>query len=141
MAEPRQLLSAREHLARAEAGYRSKDGLYHLEEGLTLLEEVIAGESPEFRKLALNLASVYSTKIYGGIKRLVDTDRGLPEPELEHLFKVVLAFDERSFELPAEARSTKVSLVRDLIDRYYEGHSPEVKRAALEQLAEISRKR
>ena len=65
----------------------------------------------------------------------------MPEPDLEHLFKVVLAFDERSFELPEEARATKVSLVRDLIDRYYEGHSPETKRAALEQLAEITRKR
>ena len=140
MVEPRELASAREHLARAEAGYRSRDGLYHLEEGLALLEEVMAA-SPAHRKLAQNLASTYFAKIYGGIKRLVDTDRGLPEPDLEHLFKVVLAFDERSFELPEEARATKVSLVRDLIDRYYEGHSPETKRAALEQLAEITRKR
>lgn len=139
MIEPRELLSAREHLARAEAGYRTRDGLYHLEEGLALLEEVMAA-SPEHRKLAENLASTYFTKIYGGIKRLVDADRGLPEPDLEHLFKVVLAFDERSFELPEAARATKVSLVRDLIDRYYEGHSPEAKRAALEHLAEITRK-
>jgi hypothetical protein len=140
MIEPRELLSAREHLARAEAGYLTPDGLYHLEEGLALLEEVMTA-SPEHRKLAENLASTYFGKIYGGIKRLVDTDRGLPEPDLEHLFKLVLAFDERSFELPEAARVTKVSLVRDLIDRYYEGHSPEAKRAALEQLAEITRKR
>jgi hypothetical protein len=141
MPEPRELQSAREHLARAETGYRTPDGLYHLEEGLALLEEVIAGNAPEYRTLALNLASTYFARIYGSVKRLVDTDRGLPEPDLEHLFKVVLAFDERSFELPAEARATKISLVRDLIDRYYEGHSPEAKRAALEQLAEISRPR
>lgn len=140
MAEPRELQTAREHLARAEAGYRTADGLYHLEEGLTLLEEVIAA-SPQHRTLAQNLATTYFAKIYGGIKRLVDTDRGLPEPDLEHLFRVVLAFDERSFELPAEARATKISLVRDLIDRYYEGHSADAKRAAVEQLAEISRKR
>lgn len=140
MAEPRELQSAREHLARAEAAYRSQDGLYHLEEGLALLEDVMA-ESPQHRHLAENLASTYFTKIYGGIKRLVESDRGLPEPDLEHLFKVVLAFDERSFELPAEARATKISLVRDLVDRYYEGHSPDAKRAVLEQLAEISRKR
>ena len=140
MAEPRELQSARQHLARAEAGYRSQDGLYHLEEGLALLEEVMA-ESPEHRQLAQNLALTYFAKIYGGIKRLVEADRGLPEPVLEHLFKVVLAFDERSFELPPEARATKISLVRDLIDRYHEGHSPDAKRAALEQLAEISRKR
>lgn len=140
MAEPRELQSAREHLARAEAGYRSQDGLNHLEEGLELLEEVMA-ESPQHRQLAENLASTYFIKIYGNIKRLVESDRGLPEPDLEHLFKVVLAFDERSFELPTEARATKISLVRDLVDRYYEGHSPDAKRAALEQLEEISRKR
>jgi hypothetical protein len=140
MPEPRELLSAREHLAQAEAGYRSPEGLYHLEEGLALLEEVVA-DSPQYRQLAQNLATTYFTRIFGGIRRLEDADRGLPEPELEHLFKVVLAFDERSFELPPEARSTKISLVRDLIDRYYEGHSPEAKRAALEQLAEISSKR
>jgi hypothetical protein len=140
MVESRELQAAREHLARAEAGYRSQDGLYHLEEGLALLDEVMAG-SPQHRQLAENLASTYFTKIYGGIKRLVESDRGLPEPDLEHLFKVVLAFDERSFELPAEARATKISLVRDLVDRYYEGHSPDAKHAVLEQLAEISRKR
>lgn len=141
MIEPGELLSAREHLARAEAGYRTKHGLFHLEEGLALLEEVMAGKSPEHRALAQNLASTYFARIYGAIKRLVDTDRGLPEPELEHLFRVVLTFDERGIELPAQARSTKINLVRDLIDRYYEGYSPEARRAALEQLAEISGKK
>ncbi len=140
MMEPRELLAAREHLARAESGYRTRDGLFHLEEGLALLEEVMAGKSAECRILAQNLASTYFARIYGAIKRLVDTDRGLPEPDLEHLFRVVLAFDERGIELPAQARSTKINLVRDLIDRYYEGHSPEAKRAALEQLADISGK-
>jgi len=64
MIEPPQLLSAREHLSRAEAKYRSEDGLFHLEEGLALLEEVMAGDSPEYRTVAQNLASTYSTKIY-----------------------------------------------------------------------------
>jgi len=31
------------------------------------------------------------------------------------------------------------NLVRRLIDRYYEGHSPDEKRTALEQLAKIPR--
>jgi hypothetical protein len=138
MVEPLQLLSAREHLSQAEAKYRSEEGLFHLEEGLALLEEVIAGDSPEYRTVAQNLASTYSTRIYDCVKKLVETDRGLPEPDLEHLFRVVLAFDQRSLDLPADARLTKINLVRHLIDRYYEGHSPAEKRAALEQLAKIS---
>lgn len=141
MIEPLQLLAAREHLSRAEAKYRSEDGLFHLEEGLALLEEVMAGESPEYRTVAQNLASTYSTKIYGRIRNLVETDRGLPEPDLEHLFKVVLAFDQRSFDLPVDTSSTKINLVRRLIDRYYEGHAPAEKRTALEQLAKLSIKR
>lgn len=141
MVEPPQLLSAREHLSQAEAKLRSEDGLFHLEEGLALLEEVIAGPAPEFRTVARNLASTYSTKICASIKKLVDTDRALPEPDLEHFFKVILAFDERGFDLPADARSTKIRLVQHLIDRYLEGHSPAEKRAALEHLAKISGKR
>lgn len=141
MSEPQRLLLARQHLSRAEAEYQSADGLFHLEEGLALLDEVIAGDSSEFHKVAQNLASAYSTRIYACIRRLVDTDRAIPEPLLEHLFKVALAFDHYNFDLPAEARSTKIKLVRDLIDRYYEGHPPDVKRAAVEKLAAITRKR
>jgi hypothetical protein len=138
MVEPPELRSAREHLSLAEAKYRSEEGLFHLEEGLALLEEVMAGASAEYRTVAQNLAATYSTKIYRAVKSLVDTDRGLPEPDLEHLFRVVLAFDQRSLDLPADARVTKVNLVRRLIERYYEGHSPAEKRAALEQLTKIS---
>jgi hypothetical protein len=62
----------------------------------------------------------------------------VPEPQLEHLFKVVLAFDQSEVELPDNAREVKVEIARRLIDRYYEGHSPEQKRKALEQLTKIA---
>ena len=88
--------------------------------------------------MAQNLVATYSNRIYACVRKLVDTDRGLPEPDLEHLFRVVLAFDHRGFDLPADARSTKIDLARQLIDRYYEGHSPAEKRTALERLAMIS---
>jgi hypothetical protein len=138
MVEPQQLRAARQHLSQAEASYRSADGLFHLEEGLALLEELLACDEPAHRLTARNLAETYSTKIFRAVTKLVEKDRGLPEPELEHLFKVVLAFDEHGFELPAEARAAKVSVVAHLVDRYYEGHSPEEKRKVLEELAKIS---
>lgn len=138
MIEPPQLRSAREHLARAEAMYRTAAGLAHLEEGLALLQEVLTGDAAGDRLVARNLACTYATKIYGCVQQLVERDRGLPEPDLEHLFKLILAFDQIGFDLPAEARSTKIKLVRRLIHRYYEGHSPTEKRKALEQLTEIS---
>jgi hypothetical protein len=130
--------AARRHLAQAEAGYRSEDGLFHLEEGLVLLEELLASDQSAVRSIARNLAATYSAKIFRAVANLVQTDRGLPEPELERLFKVVLAFDEHGFDLPAEARAAKIGVVELLIDRYYEGHSPEDKRRALEELGRIS---
>ncbi|MGH8177175.1 MAG: hypothetical protein ACREV5_13025 [Steroidobacter sp.] len=138
MAESRQLLSAREHLARAEANYRSGNGLLQLEQAWALLEEAAISSAPDDRTVARNLAAAYSARILGAIKNLVETDRGLPEPDLEHLFKVVLAFDQGDFDLPADARSIKISLARRLIDHYYEGHSPAQKEKALQQLVEIS---
>jgi hypothetical protein len=138
MVEPQQLRAARQHLAQAEANYRSADGLFHLGEGLALLEELLGCGEHAHRMIARNLAETYATKIFRAVSKLVETDRGLPEPELEHLFRVVLAFDEHGFELPAEARSAKISVVEHLVNRYYEGHSPEEKRKVLEELANIS---
>ena len=138
MVEPPQLRSAREHLAQAESRYRSEDGLFHLEEGLALLEEVMAGSSAGSRAVAQNLAATYSIKIYNLVRNAVARDRALPEPDLEHLFRVVLAFDDRGLDLPADIRSIKIELVRRLIDHYYEGHSPAQKQAALQELLKIT---
>jgi hypothetical protein len=67
-------------------------------------------------------------------------DAQLPEPELEHFFKVVLAFDQVGAALPDSAQELKVAVVRRLIDRYYEGHPAEKKRRALEELAQLTRR-
>ncbi len=136
--EPEQLRRAREHLSRAEAAFRSEEALFHLEEGLTLLDEIMtAGESTQ-RTIAHNLASTYGTRIFGSIKALVEADRGLPEPELEHFFRMILAFDHADVELPADAAPIKIELVRRLIDRCYEGYSPAEKRKAVQRLEEIA---
>jgi hypothetical protein len=138
MIEPRELLAARQHLARAEATYRSKDGLFQLEEGLALLDEVIAAPDTRHRVIAQNLASTYAAKIYNAVARLLDNDRAVPEPDLEHLLRVILAFDNGAFDLPAEARATKIAIARQLLDRYYEGHPAEAKLGALEELARLA---
>ena len=134
MSEPRELLAAREHLARGEASYRSAAGLAELEQGLALLDDLISAKNA----VAANLATTYATRIYRSIAGLLNGDRAVPEPQLEHLFKVVLAFDQSEVELPDNAREIKIEIARRLIDRYYEGHSPEQKRKALEQLTKIA---
>jgi hypothetical protein len=62
MAEPPQLLSARgTGPRRGEIPFRGRP--LHLEEGLGLLEEVMAGTSSAQRAVAQNLAATYSMKI------------------------------------------------------------------------------
>jgi hypothetical protein len=51
----------------------------------------------------------------------------------------VLVFDQSQIELPDNARAVKVEIARRLIDRYYEGHSAERKRQALEELTKITK--
>ena len=139
MSEPRELLVAREHLARAEVSYRSAAGLAELEQGIGLLDDVMSAKNAGDRSIAQNVARSYATRIYRSIGALLDADRAVPEPQLEHLFKVVLAFDQSQVELPDNARTVKVEIARRLIDRYYEGHSAEQKRKALEQLTKVAK--
>lgn len=138
MTEPRELLAAREYLARGEASYGSAAGLAELEQGLGLLDDVMSAKNAAHRAVAKNIAKTYATRIYRSISVVLDGDRAVPEPQLEHLFKVVLAFDQSEVELPDDARTIKIEIARRLIDRYYEGYSPEQKRKALEQLTKIA---
>jgi hypothetical protein len=139
MRESKDLARARDHLAKAEACMMQAEGLHHLQEGLVLLEGVIqdpaAGASAA---IARNLGSTYAVKLYHRINGRLGARRDLPEPELKHLFAVLRAFDEASFETPPVARALKIELVKRLIDRYYEGYSPAEKRKALEELASLS---
>ena len=137
MTESRELQAAREHLARGEANLRSAAGLAELEQGIDLLDEVMSGKDERNRTVAENIAKTYSTRIYRSIGAQLEADRAVPEPQLEHLFKVVLAFDQSDIELPDNARTVKIEIARRLIDRYYEGHSPEYKRKALEELTRL----
>jgi len=137
MPEPRELIEARRYLAEAEADLGSAEGLARLAEGLTLLDDVIVTGAATAARTARNLASTYAGRIYAGIEATVTKDPHLPEPELEHFFKVVLAFDQVSGALPPAAAELKIAVVRQLVERYYEGHPAEKKRQVLEQLAQL----
>ena len=139
MPEPRELTKARRCLARAEASLSTADGLTQLVEGLALLDDVIGGGTAA-AATARNLAASYAARIYARVRDAVAGDAQLPEPELEHFFKVVLAFDQLGAVLPQSAQELKVAVVRRLIDRYYEGHPPERKQRALDELAQLTRR-
>jgi hypothetical protein len=142
MNEPKELKTARDHLAKAESLLMSEDGLVHLREGLALLEAAIDSKlDARNESVARNLGQTYTSRIYEFIRQEIDENRRLPEPELEHLFAVLRAFDDACFDLPPESGSLKVGVVKRLIDLYYEGHPPADKQAVYEQLEELSRKR
>ena len=134
MKESAHLAAARQHLSRAESGFQSADGLAHLEEGLAVLEQVLLEGAAGDRKIAANLLSTYADRVCKSVQALVRGDPAMPEPQLEHLFKVLLAFDAVGTELPPYVRSLKIEIARRLVDFYYEGHSAEEKQKVLEQL-------
>jgi hypothetical protein len=135
MPEPAAILTARRHLSLAEASYRSADGLFHLQEGLALLDEVSAGDDTRAAVLAKNLAL---NKLCTSVSGLLARDAAVPEPELEHLLKALFAFDDIDIDLPPEARTLKLTIARRLIDRYYEGHSAAAKQQAVEELLRLA---
>lgn len=134
MTESRDLAAARRRLAAGEALYESADGVAAMDEGLALLEDVVELGSTSDARTARNLAATYAARLYERVAATLAADRAVPEPALEHLFKLVLVFDRFAAALPANARALKVDVVRRLIDRYCEGHPPEKKRAMLAQL-------
>jgi hypothetical protein len=139
MADPSDLSEARSHLAEAESRLMTADGLFPLKEGLALLELVIdthAGTPTE--TTARNLGGTYTDRIYARIGDAVERMRNLPEPDLEHLFAVIRAFDEVGFQLPPNAKILKVAIVRRLVDLYYEGYPQAAKDEIYAQLAELS---
>jgi hypothetical protein len=126
-------------MAEAEASFTSPDGLACLVDGLERLADLMETARPAEARTAANLAATYAGRLYERVRNTLERDTQVPEPELEHYFKVVLAFDQVQEALPPAAADLKISVVKALIERYYEGHPPEKKRAALEQLAALER--
>jgi hypothetical protein len=141
MPESLSLSAARRCLAEAEAAWSSAEGLMRLTDGLERLADVIETAGKNEARTARNLAATYAGRFYDRIRNKLKRDLQVPEPELEHCFKVVLAFDLVRDALPPAASELKIDVVRALIERYYEGHPPEKKRAALEQLTSLKRER
>jgi hypothetical protein len=137
MSESRDLQKARVHLARAETQFSTAIGYAELEQGLGLLAELMESDTNE-RVIANNLAASYATKIFRRVEATLATDRAVPQPLLEHFFKLMLAFDQGEFVLPDSAAELKIEVVRHLIDLAYEGYPAEAKRKALEQLSRIT---
>lgn len=140
MPESVELRAARRHLAAAESSLDHGAGLDALAEGLSLLDGVMAAGAGE-ESTARNLAASYAGRIYGRVAERLARDAQVPEPLLEHYFKVMLAFDAVADVLPADSAALKISVVRALIERFYEGHPPEAKRRALAELDEVGARR
>jgi hypothetical protein len=126
-------------MGEAEADWSSAEGLARLTDGLDRLAYVIETGTRTEARTASNLAATYAGRFYGRVRDKLERIRQVPEPELAHCFKIVLAFDQLQDALPPAATELKIDVVKALVELYYEGHSPEKKRAVLEQLAALGR--
>ena len=136
MREPRELESARAHLARAESQFGSRDGLVHLQEGLALLEDLIDGGSAH-AAIARNVGTAYCSTIYRRIASRVSSAAPISEPELERLFETMRCFDDVGLELPDDARALKVEIVKRLLTLYTEGRNAAEKRRVFERFEDL----
>jgi hypothetical protein len=128
-------------MAEAEADWGSAEGLARLADGLGRLADIIDDGTQAEARTARNVAASYADRFYARVREQLERDAQLPEPELEHCFKAVLAFDQVESSVPPTASEIKIAVVRALIDRYYEGHSPQQKRKAIEQLLALKPER
>jgi hypothetical protein len=138
VSEPKALIEARRLLALAESESTSAEGLAALEEGLALLDTVMATGPKTAREVATNLFHAYARRLFAYIEKTLGTPAVAPEPVLEHLFRLVRAFDRTDLELPSGARSLKVRLARALIERYCEGHGEAPRQEALRRLTQVT---
>lgn len=134
MPESKELAAARVAMAEAEADLDSAEGLTRLTDGLGRLADVMETGSAAEARTAGNLVASYAGRCYARVRKELERDKQMPEPTLELYFRVVLAFDHVAAALPPAAAELKIAVVEALIDRYYEGHPPEKKRAVLAEL-------
>ena len=87
-------------MAEAEAGLSSADGLARLTDGLERLAEIVETGGKAEARTAGNLAAAMLARCYARVRDRLARDAQIPEPELEHWFKVVLAFDQVRDALP-----------------------------------------
>jgi hypothetical protein len=136
MREPRELESARAHLAKAESLFGTGDGLVHLEEGLALLDDLVEAGSAH-AAIARNVGTAYCTTIYRRIAIRVSSAPHISEPELERLFQTMRCFDEVGLELPDDAHALKIEVVQRLLTLYTEGHGAAEKSRVFARLGDL----
>jgi hypothetical protein len=128
---------ARALLAKAEAAAAWADALAPVEDALALLADVVdASAGDPSREVARNVGAAYARTLYGRIETRLRTPH-LSEPELEQIFALIRALDDRELPLPERARDVKVDVVTRLVDFYCEGFAPAEKQRVLAQLAGI----
>jgi ABC-type thiamine transport system substrate-binding protein len=138
MSESKTLQAARRQLARAEARFDAPESILNLHEGIALLDELVQSGGAEV-SIARNVATAYAEKLFARVQKSIQIDRAVPQPILEHYFKMMLAFDAGYFEFPYESRAIKIAVAHRLIELLYEGYPDAQKQAALRQLSEMTR--
>ena len=139
MPEPQELLEARRCLARAEANLRSADGLAQLVEGLALLDDVIGAGAGCRAHRAQPCAELCDADLRARSATRSPPTRSCPSPSSSIFLRSCSRSTQSARRCRKSAQELKIEVVRRLIDRYYEGHPPEQRQRALEELAQIGR--
>ena len=138
MSKAKSIDRSRNLLADIETQLQEPAILADLQRALVLLEDAMECGDPGESQLAENIGETYSDALFQRISHRLGEPSKLTEPELRQYFEVLNTIEKSPFSLPKEARETKIALVEGLIDIWFEGHPPQAKAKAMQQLFKIS---
>lgn len=124
------LEQARAALAKFELDIGSKGADRYLVDGLDLLDEIVS-ESGSPSTIAKNLGETYAKKAMDYVERSL---RNATQPELEHLFQLLIELEVYQFGDKNELSKLKVQVFKSLVSSYFAGYSEEEKKAELQRL-------
>ncbi len=135
--EPSEIIQARKHLAKFECNIMGKDGVYHLSEGLTLLEDYLElASTSNHSELAQNIGNTYVSKACESIGAFLENKELITEPSLENYFKLLTELECFDFGNKEEIGKLKYETIKLLFKELFRGYSEAEKKKIFKQLLE-----
>ena len=133
--EPSEIAQAREHLKKFECDVMGKHGLYHISEGLALLEDYLESASiSNLSELAQNIGNTHVSNVCKFISDFLDSNESITEPNLESYFQLLLEIECFNFGNKEDIGKLKIKTIKLLFKEYFRGYSETEKKKIFKQL-------
>jgi hypothetical protein len=133
--EPTDLTKARDVLAQFEQDCLGKSALYHLSDGLSLLEDVIDSyEESKYSKIAKNIGNTYVSKFGNLIDNLIQSNDSIEEKSLKDYQELLIEIQHFSFGDKKKIEQILTAATMKLLEEILRGISNINKHTILENV-------